>query len=69
MTVKEAAFKLEELQAKVWILNSLTLAVKDAIIGGPNDVSSFEGALHMLTCITHELEGEMGALKDALLRS
>lgn len=66
MTVKEIAFKLEDLQVKSWALNSLTLAVHDAIVEGPNDVSSFDGALHMLTVMTHELEGEMKELSDAL---
>ncbi len=66
MTVKEIAFKLEDLQVKSWALNSLTLAVHDAIIEGPNATSNFEGALHVLTCMTHELEGEMKELSDAL---
>lgn len=66
MTVKEIAFRLEELQIKSWALSSLTLAVHDAIIEGPNDASNFEGALHVLTVMTHELEGEMKELSDAL---
>lgn len=66
MTVKEIAFKLEELQIKSWALNSLTLAVNDAITAGPNAASNFDGALHVLTCMTHELEGEMKELSDAL---
>jgi len=66
MTVKEIAFKLEELQFKAWALNSLTLAVHDAIVEGPNDAGNFDGALHVLTCMTHELEGEMKELSDAL---
>lgn len=66
MTVKEIAFKLEDLQVKSWALNSLTLAVHDAIVEGPNAVDDFEGALHVLTCMTHELEGEMKELSDAL---
>lgn len=66
MTVKEIAFKLEELQIKSWTLNSLTLAVNDAIMEGPNAASNFYGALHVLTEITHELEGEMKILSDAL---
>lgn len=66
MTVKEIAFKFEELQIKSWALNSLTLAVHDAIVEGPNATSNFDGALHVLTCMTHELEGQMKELSDAL---
>lgn len=66
MTVKDIAFKLENLQLKSEVLNSLTLAVNDAIIEGPNDVSNFHGALHALTCMTYELEQEMKVLMDAL---
>lgn len=66
MTVKEITFKLEDLQVKAWTLSSLTLAVSDAITAGPNDASNFEGALHVLTTMTHELEGEMKELSDAL---
>ena len=69
MTVKEIAFKLEELQIKSWVLNSLTLAVHDAIVDGPNDASSFDGALHMLTRMTHELEQEMDTLCRALFEA
>lgn len=69
MTVKEIAFRLEELQFKSWALNSLTLAVHDAITEGPNDASNFDGALHMLTVMTNELEGEMKELSDALFES
>ena len=66
MTLKEITFKLEELQMKSWTLNSLTLAVSDAITEGPNAVSNFHGALHALTCMTHELEQEMKVLSEAL---
>lgn len=66
MTVKEIAFKLEDLQIKSWALNSLTLAVHDAIVEGPNDASNFDGALHMLICMTYELEQEMDTLCKAL---
>ena len=66
MTVKEIAFKLEDLQVKSWALNSLTLAVRDAIVEGPNATNNFDGALHVLTCMTSELEGEMKELSDAL---
>ena len=66
MTVKEITFKLEDLQVKAWALSSLTLAVNDAITEGPNDASNFGGALHVLTLMTRELEGEMKGLSDAL---
>lgn len=66
MTIKEIAFKLEQLEVKSWALNSLTLAVHDAIVEGPNDASNFEGALHVLTCMTHELEEEMKELSNIL---
>lgn len=66
MTVKEIAFKQEELQTKAWALNSLALAVSDAIIEGPNDASNFEGALHILLGLARELEGEMKEIGDAL---
>ena len=66
VTLKEIAFKLEDLQTKSWALNSLTLAVHDAIVEGPNETSNFDGALHVLTCMAHELEGKMKELSDAL---
>lgn len=66
MTLKKVAFKLEELQIKSWALNSLTLAVHDAIVEGPNDVTCFDGALHALTCMTYELKGEMKELCDSM---
>lgn len=66
MTLKEITFKLEELQIKSWSLNSLTLAINDAITEGPNAASNFHGALYMLTCMTHELEQEMKVLSDAM---
>lgn len=66
MTIKEIAFKQEELQTKVWALSSLAFAVSDAIIEGPNDASNFEGALHILLGLVRELEGEMKELSDAL---
>lgn len=66
MTVKEIAFRLEELQIKSWALNSLTLAVRDAIVEGYNAESNFGGALHALSCMTSELEGEVKELSDAL---
>lgn len=69
MTVKEIAFKLEDLQVKSWALNSLTLAVHDAVIEGPNATSNFEGALHVLTSMTHELERQMKDLSDALFET
>lgn len=69
MTVKEIAFKLEDLQIKSWALNSLTLAVHDAIVEGPNDASNFDGALHVLTVMTRELEQEMDTLCKALFEA
>lgn len=66
MTVKEIAFQLENVQTKLWALNSLTLAVNDAIVEGPNTASNFHGALHILTCMTHELEQEVNVLTKEL---
>lgn len=62
MTVKEIARKLDSLEVKMWSLNSLTLAVHDAIVEGPNSAEIFEGALHALTCMTYELEKEVKEL-------
>lgn len=69
MTVKEIAFMFEELQIKSWALNSLTLAVSDAIIEGPNAASNFDGALHVLACMTSELEQEIDTLCKALFEA
>ena len=66
MTVKEIAFKFEELQIESWALNSLAMAINDAITEGPNAESNFYGALYMLTKITNELEREMKILRDDL---
>lgn len=66
MTIKEIAFQLEKVQTRLWSLNSLTLAVNDAIVEGPNAASNFYGALHILTCMTHELEQEVNVLTKEL---
>lgn len=59
MTVKEIAYALEQVKIKVWTLSSLTLAVNDAIVEGPNDASNFEGALYMVYELTKEIEKEL----------
>lgn len=66
MTVKEIAFRLEKIQTKLWSLNSLTLVINDAIVEGPNAASNYYGALHILTCMTHELEQEVDILTKEL---
>lgn len=68
MTVKEIAGELDSLEVKMWSLNSLTLAVHDAIVEGPNSADNFEGALHVLVCLTYELNGEMKKLRDTLFK-
>lgn len=66
MIIKEIAFKLERLEIKSWVLNSLILAVNDAIVEGANDIENFHGALHALTCMSYELEQEMKKLCNDL---
>lgn len=68
MNIKEITFAMEELEMKLWILNSLTLAIHDAIVEGPNEASSFDGALHELTCITFEVEQKAKKLKEELFK-
>lgn len=69
MSVKEIAYRLEELEMKAWVLSSTMLAVSDAIIEGPNGASNFNGAIHGLSCMTTELEGELKLLKDSTFES
>lgn len=56
---------LEELQKKSWMLNSLILAVSDAIIYGPNSRNDFEGSLHALTSMTDEMAKELEKVTKA----
>lgn len=68
MTVKEIAFELENLEMELWALNSLTLAVHDAVVEGPNTASNFYGALHALTCMTFEVEQKAKKLTEELFK-
>lgn len=65
MTIKEIAFKLEELHKKSWMLNSLMLAVNDAIIYGPNSRNDFEGSLHALLSMTDEMMKDLEQITKA----
>lgn len=68
MTVKEIAFKVEDVHMKLSVLNSLTLAIHDAIVEGPNAASNFYDALHGLTCLTFEVDQEVKALTNELFK-
>lgn len=68
MTVKELAYKLEDLELKLWALNSLTAAVSDAITEGPNAAENYYGALHALTCMTCEVEQEAKKLTEEIFK-
>lgn len=68
MTVKEITLAMEELETKLWTLNSLTLAVHDAVVEGPNAASNFDGALHALTCMTFEVEQRAKKLTEELFK-
>lgn len=69
MTVKDIAFQLEDVQIKLWALKSLTLAVNDAIVEGANAASNYYGALHILTCMTHEIEQTVDSLTKELFEA
>ncbi len=64
MTVKEMAYALEQVKIKAWTLSSLTLAVNDAIVEGPNDANNFDGALHMVCELTKEVEKELKKISE-----
>lgn len=59
MTIEQITDRIEELSFQAWELNSLALAVHDAIMEGPNAVSHFSGALSVLTSTAYKLDQEM----------
>ncbi len=59
MTIEQITDRIEELSFQAWELNSLALAVHDAIMEGPNAVSHFSGALFVLTSTAYKLDQEM----------
>lgn len=59
MTMEQITDRIEELSFQAWELNSLALAVHDAIMEGPNAVGSFGGALSVLTSTAYKLDQEM----------
>ena len=49
MTMEQITDRIEELSFQAWELNSLALAVHDAIMEGPNAVRLFSGSLSLLS--------------------
>ena len=66
MTVKEITFGLENASMKMSNISSLALAINDAIVEGPNAAENFDGALYILTSLTHELDCELSELSKEL---
>lgn len=66
MTIEEITDRIEKLSFQAWELNSLALAVHDAIMEGPNAASHFDGALSVLTSTAYKLDQEMKAFSHEM---
>lgn len=69
MTIKEAAFKVEDIKVKAWTLSSLLLMLGEALVHGAWDPSAYEGALYTVTATARELEADANNVTEALFAS
>ena len=69
MTIKEAAFKVEDLKVKAWSLSSLLLAISEALIYGGWDAKAYEGAIHTVVLASRELENDADTVTEELFAS
>jgi len=69
MTIKDAAFKVEDLKLKAWSITSLLLMLSSAISHGNWDASAYEGAIYAMMIAARELECDADALTEDLFAS
>ncbi len=69
MTINEVAYEVEQVEMELWSLSSLVLAINDAIVEGPNDAKSFDGALQILVRTTYGLKEEVSELRAKIYDS
>lgn len=66
MTIKDIAFKSEELDIKTWSMASMIRALSDAIYHGTFESAAYEGAFYTLSMMAQEVDEEAKALTTAL---
>ena len=66
MTIKEVAFKHEELAMKAWSLASTVVALNEALYRGEYDASAYEGAFYQLVQASSEVSRSASELIDDL---
>lgn len=64
MTLKEVVFKVEELQTEAEKINSLQLALFEAVFRGNNAPETYEWAFCVLSDLTFSIKNGLGDLKD-----
>lgn len=69
MTIKEAAYKVEDFKFKSWVLSSQILALSEALLNGFWDVKAYEGAMHAVQMAARELTDEAESMTDELFAS
>lgn len=66
MSIKDIAFKAEDLDTKTWSLAGLVRALNDAIYNGTFERSAYEGAFFTLSMMAQQIDEEAKALTSAL---
>lgn len=66
MTIKEIAFKVEELQVQSKKVDSLSTALFSAIYGGDFSADSYEWAFVLLRDVTHDLAEQLNKMTEEL---
>lgn len=66
MSIKETAFRMEELAEQAWTLSSMVLMLNEALLQGAFTVDAYEGALLVITRAAGKLMHETDQLKEEL---
>ena len=66
MSIKDIAFKSEDMGTKIWALTSTVLALQEAIFNGVFSYKEYEGAFFALACMATEVRAESEALTNDL---
>lgn len=64
MTIKDIAFRIEELQIDAERIDSLHLAVTEAVFNGNNAIDAYEWAFNAIGNMTFNMRKELGKLTD-----
>ena len=64
MTIKELAYKIENLRIIAENVNSLQMALYTAIYEGSTDVKEYEGAFNAFGDLCFSLKGKVSELED-----